>query len=384
MAATRYQAPARRQWPSRAAGRWSNLLAPIGWTTLLCVALLVSGCAVTAAPAPQGEGSASAASPFDDDADALALKRASDATVGLLTHALEGARSARTLGTHRIGSGVVIGADGLVLTIGYLILEADQIDLELDNGRHIPARAVGYDQATGFGLVQALAPLGIEPVPFGRAATVTPDDALLVVSGVRAGQAGLLSPARLALRRAFAGYWEYHIDAALFTTPARRDHSGAGLFNRHGELIGIGSLLLADVAAEGDATPAEHRQPGNMFVPVDLLAPVLGELRASGSTRASRRAWLGLNCQIRDGRLVVLRVTDDGPAEAAGVLPGDVITALDGAPVRDLADFYRRLWGEGPAERLVKLDLEHPGGGRQQVEVSSVDRRSTIRQLQGI
>jgi S1-C subfamily serine protease len=351
---------------------------------MLGAALLGSGCAAVMPPAGGDDAVVAASQSDDNDLDAQALQRASDATVGLLSHALEGARSARTLGTHRVGSGVVIGADGLVLTIGYLILEADQIDLELDNGRHIPARVVGYDQATGFGLVQALAPLGIAPVPLGLAGAVTPDDPLLMVSGVRAGQAGLLSPARLSQRRAFAGYWEYHIDSALFVTPARRDHSGAGLFNRHGELIGIGSLLLADVAPEPDATPGDQRQPGNMFVPVDLLKPVLGELRASGSTRASRRAWLGLNCQIRDGKLVVLRVTDDGPAEAAGVLPGDVITALDGAPVHDLAEFYRRLWNEGPAERMVKLDLEHPGGVHQQVEVTSVDRRSTIRQLHGI
>ncbi|MEY2686416.1 MAG: hypothetical protein RL375_614 [Pseudomonadota bacterium] len=249
-----------------------------------------------------------------DAARAEALRRASDATVGLLARALDGASSARTLGTHRIGSGVVIGKDGLVLTIGYLILEADAVVLELDDGRHIPARVVGYDGATGFGLVQALAPLGIVPVPLGTAESVVPTDRLLMVSGVRGGRAGLLSPAHLVQRRAFAGYWEYHIRDALFTTPARQDHSGAGLFNDQGELVGIGSLLLADVAANADAAPREKRQPGNMFVPVDLLKPVLGELRTNGSTRASHRAWLGLNCNVRDGRLVVLRVTEAGPA----------------------------------------------------------------------
>jgi S1-C subfamily serine protease len=334
---------------------------------------------------------AAASSTAADDARAEALQRASDATIGLLAVALDGASSARTLGRHRVGSGVVIGSDGLVLTIGYLILEADNVDLELDDGRHIPARVVGYDGATGFGLVQALAPLGIRPVPLGTAEAVAPDDKLLMVSGVRLGRAGLLSPAHLVQRREFAGYWEYHIRDALFTTPARQDHSGAGLFNDRGELVGIGSLLVSDVgpdaatAAAGDAAaPRETSKPGNMFVPVDLLKPVLGELRASGSTRASNRAWLGLNCNARDGRLVVLRVTDAGPAQAAGIVPGDVILAIDGAPIHDLAEFYRRLWNEGPAVRAVKLDVERSGGEKVQLTLQSVDRRTTIKHLDGI
>jgi S1-C subfamily serine protease len=210
----------------------------------------------------------------------------------------------------------------------------------------------------------------------------------MVVSGVRAGHAGLLSPAHLVHRREFAGNWEYHIRDALFTAPARQDHSGAGLFNDQGELVGIGSLLVADVSGNGvnasDAEPPDTHKPGNMFVPVDLLKPVLGELRASGSTRASNRAWLGLNCNARDGRLVVLRVTDAGPAQAAGIVPGDVILAIDGAPIHDLAEFYRRLWNEGPAVRAVKLDVARAGDERLQLSVQSVDRRTTIKHLDGI
>lgn len=380
-----------------------------GWSTMWSmwgVALLCAGCA--SAPVGVGAGQGSTAGDGTsavpgppalamDGARAEALKRASDATIGLLARAVDGAASARTLGTHRIGSGVVIGSDGLVVTIGYLILEADDVNLELDDGRHIPARVVGYDGTTGFGLVQALAPLGIAPVPLGTAEVVAPADPLLMVSGVRAGRAGVLSPAHLVQRREFAGYWEYHIRDALFTAPARQDHSGAGLFNDRGELVGIGSLLLADVGpdvaatgaaagsgAAGDATPRASHKPGNMFVPVDLLKPVLGELRTSGSTRASNRAWLGLNCNTRDGRLVVLRVTDAGPAQAAGIVPGDVILAIDGAPLHDLAEFYRRLWNEGPAERAVKLDVERAGGDRVQLTVQSVDRRTTIKRLDGI
>ncbi|MEY4750006.1 MAG: hypothetical protein RIQ60_2220 [Pseudomonadota bacterium] len=347
-------------------------------TFFACAGTLPSSAHI--APAPV----ATVAQP-DQAQTAQALQRASDATVGVLSRAVPGARSAQTLGSVRLGSGVVIGVDGLVLTIGYLILEAQDIYLELNDGRHIPARTVGYDQATGFGLVQALAPLGITPAPLGSADSVQDSDPLLIVSGGRGGHSGLLSQARLENKRAFSGNWEYHIGTALFTSPPRQDHSGAGLFNRKGELVGIGSLLMSDVADHPDPASRVSRKPGNMFVPIDLLKPVLSELRNSGSTSASRRAWLGVNCNERDGKLVVLRVTGDGPAEAAGLQPGDVISALDGLAVHDLASFYRRLWSEGPPEREVRLDVTGAGDSApRQILLRSVDRASTLRRADSI
>ena len=219
-----------------------------------------------------------------------------------------------------------------MLTIGYLVLEAESVEIRPDDGRRIPARVVAYDLATGFGLVQALAPLRIEPVPFGTSSAATRDEPLMVASG---GDDGTVSIARLLSRRSFSGYWEYHIDDALFTAPARRDHSGAGLFNGRGELIGIGSLFVIDAAgAEGG------RSPGNMFVPVDLLKPILAELRERGASRASTRAWMGLNCVERSGEVRVMKVSDDSPADVAGLQPGDRIMRI------------RRLGGRRPGAAL--------------------------------
>jgi S1-C subfamily serine protease len=274
----------------------------------------------------------------------------------------------------RQGSGVVIAPDGLVLTIGYLILEADQVQLVLDSGKSLPARVVGYDLATGFGLLQPLAPLPIAPAPLGEARTVTPDDNLLVVSGEPAGQ---LSAARMVSRRTFAGYWEYRIDDALFTSPPRTDHSGAGLFNPRGELVGIGSLVVNN--ALGKEGPM---LPGNMFVPIDLLRPILGELRAKGASAASQRAWLGINGVDQGGQVRVMRVSEDSPAEAAGVRAGDRITAIDGAPVDSLDALWTRLWS-GAAERDVRLDIER-GDARQTLNVRTVDRNRQLRRAAGV
>jgi len=276
-----------------------------------------------------------------------ALARAGAAVVGVEVRAVDDARSIATLGRVRGGSGVVIGNDGLVLTIGYLILEADHVDLVDSNGRHVPARVVAYDLASGFGLLQALTPLPLEPVPLGVSAAVKGDEPLLIASG---GDDGDLSLARMVSRRAFSGYWEYHIDGALFTAPARTDHSGAGLFNAEGELVGIGSLVVSDAAGSA-ALPVR----GNMFVPVDLLKPILAEMRSAGASQASTRPWLGL----------------------------DLIIAIDGTEVVDLASFYKALWRDARAEREVTLEVRR-GAESLRLTVRAVDRMKTLSRPQGV
>jgi S1-C subfamily serine protease len=305
---------------------------------------------------------------------ARALERAHAAVVGIHASAVEGATTSAALGQERLGSGVVIGTDGLVLTIGYLILEADHVDLVLHDGRQLPARVVAYDQASGFGLLQALAPLDAEPAPFGDAAATTTDEPLLIASGFRGG---VLSLAQLVSRRGYSGYWEYRIEDALFTAPPRPDHSGAGLFNAAGELIGIGALLVSDALGAGH--PALE---GNMFVPIDLLKPILGELRAHGASAGSRRPWLGVNCVEYEGRVWVLRLVSAGPAEASGLRPGDQISAIDGIDVSDLKSLYRTLWKGDPGREVV-LDIVRAGAA-QRLTVHTRDRHEMLRRPRGV
>lgn len=304
-----------------------------------------------------------------------ALARAAAAVVGVRSTATPDASSIATLGREREGSGVLIDADGLVLTIGYLILEADHVDLVLDTERLLPARVVAYDQATGFGLLQALAPVRRPAARFGDSAAITADEPLMIASG---GEDADLSLARLVSRRRFAGYWEYAIAGALFTAPPRGDHSGAGLFNAAGELLGIGSLVVSDALG-----PDQPRMKGNMFVPIDLLKPILGELRTQGSARSSRRAWLGLNCTEQEGQVRVARVTPESPAERAGLLAGDRILRLDGAEVNGLESLYATLWRDARAEREVTLEIVRDGQP-QVLKALTLDRMQALRKPQGI
>ncbi len=309
------------------------------------------------------------------EAKSRALAQAQAAVVGLRAVAVPDARSNDTLGRERQGSGVVIDADGLVLTIGYLVLEADEVDLLLDDDRVVPARVVAYDLASGFGLVQALTQLKRAPARLGQSGRLSTQEPLTIASG---GEDGDLSPARMVSRRAFSGFWEYHIEGALFTVPPRPDHSGAALFNGEGELLGIGSLVVGDALG-----PGLPRVPGNMFVPIDLLKPILAELREHGSSRQSRRAWLGVNCLEQAGQVRVVRVSRDSPAEAAGLQPGDHIARIDGTSVSALKPFYQALWRGSSPEREVTLEIRR-GPESQTVKLQSQDRMKTLRQVQGI
>lgn len=332
-----------------------------------------------AAPAPSAAPSATASAADAERAADLErrrvkLERAHAATVGIVATAVDDARSNESLGRSRTGSGVLI-EDGLVLTIGYLILEAERVDLVTKEGRRVPARVVAYDLATGFGLLQALTPTGTEPAPIGASAATSTEQPLVVMSG---GEESGLSLARLVSRRDFAGYWEYHIEGALFTAPARADHSGAGLFNADGELVGIGSLVVGD--AGGPGRPGIR---GNMFVPLDLLKPILAEMRAEGSSRSSHRPWLGVNSVEYEGEVRVLRVSKESPASDAGLRPGDTIVGVDGTAVSDLASFYKALWKNPVSERDVAIDVKR-GAETLTIGVRSVDRLKTLSRPRGV
>lgn len=314
-----------------------------------------------------------------------ALARANASVVGVRVMVAEDARSAETLGQHRRGSGVVIAPDGLILTIGYLMLEAEQIEIVTQDNKTLPARAVAYDLATGFGLLRPLLPLragsGVGAAVLGSSQTLQPGEALMAVTGPQASDDGEVSMTRLVSKRAFSGTWEYHIDTALFTSPPLlangANHSGAPLFNQKGELVGIGSLLVAD------ATGQNQRLPGNMFVPVDLLRPILAEMQRSGTSAQSHRPWLGLNSSDQGGRIQIVRVSKDSPAEQAGLEAGDVVLAVDGTKVATLADFYKKLWDRAAPDAEVSLTVLQ-GADVKTIVLKAQDRLQTLKKPSGI
>lgn len=278
------------------------------------------------------------------------LDRVLSSVVGLHSIIPSDAFSADTLGTERAGNGVLI-EDGLILTIGYLITEAETVWLHVGDGRVVPGHALGVDNVSGFGLVQALGQMDIDPLPLGSSAIAEVGDR--VVLGGAGGRTRSVA-SHIAAKQEFAGYWEYLLDEAIFTLPAHPNWGGTGLISNRGELIGIGSLQLEREREGKD----EHV---NMVVPIDLLTPVIDDLKKFGRVNKPARPWLGMYSTEIDNKVVVVGISAKGPAARAELKAGDVILAVAGEKVTSQTGFYRKLWSLGSAGVDVPLTVYHEG-----------------------
>ncbi len=298
-----------------------------------------------------------------------------DAIVELRALVPEQAFTANTLGTSRSGSGIVLDDRGTVLTIGYLITEAQTVFLTTRSGQVVQAVPLAYDQASGFGLLKALGTLNTPCVRRAPSQLSKSGDTVYLLS--HGGLPHALK-AHLADKRPFAGYWEYLLEEALFTTPAHPEWSGAGLFNADGALIGVASLLLQQATgAESDGESDDKSSQGNMIVPIDLLEPVLDSLIATGHSGLPTRPWLGLYAAEGDDRIVVAGLAERGPAMKAGLQQGDLIIDVAGNRVHSLATFLRAVWALGPAGIAVPLTVGRDGE-LLRLRIQSADRNSMM------
>ena len=297
------------------------------------------------------------------------LDRALSGVLGVQATVPEDAFTASTLGTERAGSGILIREDGLVLTIGYLITEAESIWLTSSVGGAVPATVLGYDQETGFGLVQALGRLNVPALEIGSRARVGAGD-----KGVLAAEGGRRHAvaATVVARQEFAGYWEYLLDRAIFTAPAHPFWGGAALIGSDGSLIGVGSLHVQHSSGR------ELRRDVNMVVPIDLLPPILDDMLTYGRANRPPRPWLGLYAAEVEDAIVVAGLSERGPASKTGLKPGDHILAVRDEPISSLASLWRRVWASGPAGSEVVLQVAREKE-KMNVRILSADRTRLLK-----
>jgi S1-C subfamily serine protease len=289
--------------------------------------------------------------------------------VGVRATIPDDAFTADALGTRREGSGVVIRDNGLVLTIGYLITEAEEVWLTRHDGIVVPGHALAYDQETGFGLVQALGDLDLPALAFGDSTGAKAGDPILLADGT-----GRAVEGEIVARQEFAGYWEYLLDNAIFTAPAHPSWGGAALVDGDGKLLGVGSLRLQ--MSQGEAV-----EDINMIVPIDLLPPIFDDLVTRGAVARPPRPWLGAFSAEYNGEVMVMSVADNGPADQAGLKRGDIISDVKDKEVNGLADFYRSIWASGPAG--IELPLRVVRDGRETwLRVKSIDRAAALKKPQ--
>ncbi len=291
------------------------------------------------------------------------------AVVALESHVNPEAYSARSLGDQRFGNAIVIDESGLLVTMGYLVTEAEEVELTTVDGRSVQAHVLGVDAASGLGLIHALDPLGLPAVPLGDSRRLKPEAALISAGGGGHSHALL---AHVAARGPFAGYWEYFLEEALFVAPAHPHWSGAGLIGPTGDLVGVASLRMEQMDEDGRKAEAL-----NMFVPAELLTPIVSDL-AAGRQTTPPRPWLGVFAHEISQHVVVTDVAPGGPAARAELRRGDVIHRIDGQRVRDLGAFYKRLWALGPPGVSVPLTVQR-GSEVFDMEIRSADRISLQR-----
>jgi S1-C subfamily serine protease len=277
--------------------------------------------------------------------------------------------TATTLGTAREGSGAVIRENGLVLTIGYLITEAEEVWLTRHDGRVVPGHALAYDQETGFGLVQALAPLDLPKFEFADSAKAEIGEPVVLADGT-----GAFVRSNIVARQEFAGYWEYLLEDAIFIAPAHPSWGGAALVNKDGKLLGIGSLRL-------QMSQGNEVADINMVVPINLLQPILNDLLTKGHVDKPPRPWLGAFSAESNGDVVVMSVTEGGPAAKAGLRQGDIIAEVRDGEVDGLADFYRKIWKSGPAGAEIPIRVLRNGRDAW-LRIKSADRGSFLKRPQ--
>jgi S1-C subfamily serine protease len=303
------------------------------------------------------------ASRYDFDLDA-----ALDAVVVLEARVPADAFTAASLGTQRLGNGIVLGTEGLVLTIGYLLMEADSVTLTTNDGREIPAHVLGSDPVTGFGLLQALEPLRRPGLPLGDSRKLKAGSAVILAGG---GGRAHAAAGHVLSRQRFAGYWEYLLEDAIITEPPHPHWSGAALIGAAGELMGVGSLTMQHRTADGEIAS------NNLFVPSELLPPILDDL-ARGRPAHPPRPWLGLFAHDAGRHVLISGVSPGGPAARAELRAGDAILAVDGIAVTDLADLYTHVWACGPAGATIPLKVQREDDVFD-LEVRSADRMAMMK-----
>lgn len=261
------------------------------------------------------------------------VERTQDSIVRFQAYIPEECRSSRILGGFRQGTGLVINSQGHILTVGYLIMEATEVQVILADDTTVQAKVAGVDFETGFGILQLVDSVDVPAIAIGRSSQVSDDQLTLTIGGSTGEQTRIVTNGRIFSTGLFIGYWEYLLENALYVVPQNPAFGGSPLLNIEGEAIGVVSLQL------------NQHQGMNLAIPVDLLHTIETELVQYGRV-ISRvpRSWIGVYHAPYTEGVIVVDVVQEGPAHKAGIQKGDIITHINDVRITGEEHFLRQLW----------------------------------------
>ena len=290
--------------------------------------------------------------------------------VSIQSYIPDNAMSAGMLGTERTGHGIRLREDGLIVTIGYVVTEAEEIWITSHDRRAVPGFVVGSDFESGLALIKPTMPLPGPIMEIGDPSMLGVGDTACIAGSREANPQAV--EVHVVAKQEFAGRWEYVLDKAIFTAPPYESWSGAALLDQEGRLCGVGSLVIQGFEVN------ETRRATNMFVPIDLLPPIIDEICEYGRRSTPPRPWLGLLVDDEDDGLIVVGVYRNCPADKAGLRPGDVIIRGGDQPVHSLANMFKTVWSLGAAGINVPL-LVLRSSQLQEVVIRSTDRSEFLK-----
>lgn len=250
-----------------------------------------------------------------------------------------------------LGSGVILTRDGHILTNHHVIAEAEAIAVVLADGQAMPASIIGVDTETDLAVLRIAAP-DIQPAPVGRSANLAVGDVVLAIGNpFGVGQTvtqGIVS----ATGRNELGInvFEDFIQTDAAINPG---NSGGALINALGELVGINTAIF---------TRSGGSHGIGFAIPIDLAVEVLHEIIERGYVA---RGWLGIEVQPLDrtlaqnygwtepGGVLIAGILNDGPADRAGLRPGDVLTHLEGQRIRSTREALNIIARKRPGEPIA-------------------------------